>query len=91
MLEHVNVALLSLTRFMRCVPPVVYCECSAKCSSQGRLDDNFSDGNSEVVQAAMQQFPTLGTLEVTSLLILVTVFIITSTTIISISTIRVKH
>eukprot|EP00953_Heterococcus_sp_UTEX-ZZ885_P042312 21509-Heterococcus_DN1.PRE.4 len=35
-----------------------------KFSSQGRLDDNFGDGNSEVVQAAMKQFPTLGTLEV---------------------------
>jgi hypothetical protein len=39
-----------------------------KSSSQGRLDDNFGDDNSEVVQAAMKQFPTLGTLEVVTLL-----------------------
>eukprot|EP00953_Heterococcus_sp_UTEX-ZZ885_P042307 21508-Heterococcus_DN1.PRE.4 len=36
-------------------------------SSQGRLDDNFGDDNFEVVQAAIKQFPTLGTLEVTLL------------------------
>jgi hypothetical protein len=47
----------------------VWCHCAsqrlAQSSSQGRLDDNFGDDNSEVVQAAIKQFPDLGTLEVT--------------------------